>query len=278
MRFGISTHLFHDKRLQLAHLQQIADHGFDTIELFATRTHFDYHNPSAVEQLREWLGATGLTLHSVHAPINESFVNGVWGPNYSIAAADQKRRQLALQETRAALRIAKTVPYRCLVLHLGVPDSYAAPGDNYRDSAFRSVEELAEEALDYNVKLALEILPNDLSTPLTLYKMLQNDFDVPGVGACIDAGHAYLLGDVADGIETLAGYVLTTHLHDNDGQQDQHRVPFEGRINWEQAIMSFQKVGYDGVYLMELANTGDPAQVLDRARTARKRFEEILES
>jgi sugar phosphate isomerase/epimerase len=278
VQFGISTHLFHDKRLELAHLQQIADYGFETIELFATRTHFDYHSPAAAEQLREWLATTGLTLHSVHAPINESLIDGVWGTNYSLAAAEPKRRQLALQETRAALRLASTVPYRCLVLHLGVPDGYAAPGDNFRESAFRSVEELAADALDFNVKLALEVLPNDISTPLSLYRMLENDFDVPGVGACIDAGHAYLLGDVVDGIETLAGYVLTTHLHDNDGERDQHRVPFEGRINWEQTLLAFQKVGYDGVFLMELSNTGDPAKVLERARAARKRFEEILES
>lgn len=278
MRFGISTHLFHDERLRLEHLQTIAAHGFDSIELFATRTHFDYHDPAAATQLGEWLQATGLTLHSVHAPITESLIDGVWGPNYSLAAADPKRRQLALQETRAALRLAKTLPYRCLVLHLGVPDGYAAPGDNYRESAFRSVEELAADALDYGVKLALEIIPNDLSTPLTLYKMLENDFDVPGVGACVDAGHAFLLGDVTDGIETLAGYVLTTHLHDNDGEQDQHKVPFDGMINWEQTLMALQKVGYDGVLLMELGSHGDPTRVLQRAQAARKRFEEILES
>ena len=29
--------------------------------------------------------------------------------------------------------------------------------------------------------------------------------------------------------------------------------------------MSMQKVGYDGTYLMELANTGSPASVLEQA-------------
>ena len=40
--------------------------------------------------------------------------------------------------------------------------------------------------------------------------------------------------------------------------------------------MTMQKVGYDGTYLMELANTGSPAQVLDQAQAARKRFEKLL--
>ena len=30
--------------------------------------------------------------------------------------------------------------------------------------------------------------------------------------------------------------------------------------------MTMQKVGYDGTYLMELANTGSPAAVLEQAR------------
>jgi len=29
--------------------------GFEAVELFATRTHFDYHNPAAVADLQQWL-------------------------------------------------------------------------------------------------------------------------------------------------------------------------------------------------------------------------------
>ena len=53
--YGVSTHLFHDTRLERDHLVEIAAHGFDCIELFATRTHFDYHDSVAVRSLAEWL-------------------------------------------------------------------------------------------------------------------------------------------------------------------------------------------------------------------------------
>ncbi len=72
MRFGISTHLFHDQRLSRDHLAQIAAHGFEAVEVFATRSHFDYHDPAAIAQLAEWLKETGLALHGIHAPIVES--------------------------------------------------------------------------------------------------------------------------------------------------------------------------------------------------------------
>jgi len=94
----------------------------------------------------------------------------------------------------------------------------------------------------------------------------------------MDVGHAHVMGDVADGIETVAGHLVTTHIHDNDGRKDLHLTPFEGSLDWAAALMAFQKVGYDDVLLFELANTHDPAPVLARARAARARFEEILAS
>ena len=60
-------------------------------------------------------------------------------------------------------------------------------------------------------------------------------------------------------IETVAEHLVTTHVHDNAGKRDDHLVPFDGRIDWNGALTTMQKVGYDGTYLMEVANTGSPA-------------------
>jgi sugar phosphate isomerase/epimerase len=279
VRFGISTHLFHDAPLGRAHLQAIADAGFDCVELFATRTHFDYQDPAASAQLGEWLAATGLTLHSVHAPITDSLIKGVWGTPYSNAAADPKKRAYALQETAHAIDIARILPYAFLVVHVGVPDDLAAPSDNTREAARRSIDEMAARAADTGVRVALEVIPNALSTPESLVRLIEDDLELPALGICMDVGHAHVMsGDVADAIETVSGHLVTTHIHDNDGKRDLHLTPFNGSLDWPAALMGFQKVGYDGVLLMELANTDDPARVLERARRARSRFEEILAS
>ena len=279
MRFGISTHLFHDAPLDRAHLQAVADRGFDCVELFATRTHFDYRDEAAVARLGEWLRETGLTLHSVHAPITDSLVKGVWGANYSNAAGDGKKRALAIQEAEHAIRLARIVPYRFLVVHLGVPNDFAVPGDNERAAARQSVEALAMTAAEHGVTLALEVIPNALSTPEALVKLIDQDLELPDLGICMDVGHAHVMSEVADGIETVSGHLVTTHIHDNDGRKDSHLLPFEGTIDWPSTLIAFQKVGYDDVLLFELAtNTDDSGRVLDRARSARKRFEEMLVS
>ena len=62
-QFGVSTHLYHGQRLCREHLLEIAAHGFEWLEVFATRTHFDYHNPAAVADLQQWLAEAGLQLH-----------------------------------------------------------------------------------------------------------------------------------------------------------------------------------------------------------------------
>ena len=277
MRFGISTHLYHDQRLDRSHLAQIATYGFDCIELFATRSHFDYRDDQAVSGLAEWLGETGLTLNSVHAPITARFGAGdVWEPTFSNASSDALKRQAAVEETQAALQIARRIPFAVLVVHLGTPDSKKSAADNIRGAAVRSAEEICRIAEPLGVRVALEVIPNALSTPASLSAMLERDLEAPAAGICLDFGHAFLGGDVPDAIETVAEHLIATHVHDNRRRADDHLVPYAGAIDWDAALMSMQKIGYDGTYLMEVANTGNPASVLEEARRARQRFEREL--
>jgi sugar phosphate isomerase/epimerase len=277
MRFGISTHLYHDQKLGRDHLAEVAAHGFDSLELFATRSHFDYRDQQAVESLAEWLGETGLTLHSVHAPITERFGAGdQWAPTYSNAIGDHARRQAAVEETGAALQIARRIPFPLLVVHLGTPDGRHNPGDNQRAAAMRSAEEICRIADPFGVRVAFEVIPNALSTPTSLSAMLEGDLEVPNAGVCLDFGHAFIGGDLADAIEIVAEHVIATHVHDNHRRADEHLVPYAGTIDWDSALMSMQKIGFDGIYMMEMANKGGTAAVLEEARRARDRFERAV--
>jgi sugar phosphate isomerase/epimerase len=276
MRFGISTHLYHDRRLERSHLTQIAGYGFETIELFATRSHFDYRSEPAVVELGRWLTDTGLTLNSIHAPIMDVF--GGPGPRttYSNAVAANDRREAALRETEAALAIAKLIPFDLMVLHLGTPAHMKNPDDNQRATAVRSLNEICGLAGQRGVRVAVEVIPNRLSDPASLVAMLDDELDADRPGICLDFGHAHLMGDVADAVETVAEHIIATHIHDNRGRDDEHLVPYRGSIDWDRALVTMQKIGYEGTYLMELAGTGDAATVLEEARRARDRFERTL--
>jgi sugar phosphate isomerase/epimerase len=275
--FGVSTHLFHETRLSREHLADVAGHGFEAVEVFATRAHFDYHDPRASDALATWLSDLGLELHSMHAPIVDAIRGGAWVGSFSIASGTEARRTAAVAEAHAALKVAATVPFKYLVVHLGVPDGQAAPrGDNQPDAARRSVEEIVALAGEVNVRVALEVMPNALSSAEAIVHLIEDQLDGLDVGICLDYGHANLMGDLGEAIEAVGGHLWTTHVHDNDGRRDDHRVPFAGRIDWDSAIMETRKIGYDGVLMFEVADGGDPVGALKRTANARERLEKMF--
>lgn len=275
VRFAVSTYLFHQARLDREHLVEIAAHGFDAIELFALRSHFDYTDPGAVQRLGEWLDDTRLTLAAVHAPTAEIY-DGAWHGSLSLASGVSAERLKAVAETRAAIDIARALRFDTLVLHLGMPGQVAAARDNDAAASRASLDELVPYAGECGVQVALEIQTNELSTPDALVALIEDANDWPIAGVCIDTGHARLLGDPVDAIEAASGHIIATHINDNRGARDDHFVPYEGSIDWARTLLSFLKVGYAGPWTFELGPGSSPMAVLARAADARRRFEQTL--
>jgi sugar phosphate isomerase/epimerase len=278
----VSTHLFHHERLTRDHFQAIAARGFEMVEVFATRTHFDYHSPAAVADLQQWLAAAGLTLRSVHGPTAASFVGGVWSGSLSIASVDNELRERAVRETLQALYIARRIPIAVFVLHLGIPRMQPRDADvggqDARAAARRSVEELVKAADPLGVRVAVEVIPNELSRAGSLVHFVEEDLDGMDVGICLDFGHAHIDGDVIEAVETVSEHVIATHLHDNRGRSDDHLMPMDGTIDWAGALTAVQKIGYDGPLMFEVGAHGPSKDSLARLQRAREKMERWLTS
>jgi sugar phosphate isomerase/epimerase len=287
-QFGISTHLYHGKRLAREHLLEIAAHGFDAVEVFATRSHFDYENEAVVADLQQWLGEAGLDLLGIHAPIASEYSNGRLSGTVSIASSDAAERAAAVATTERALHVARRIPLGTLVLHMGMPrlrpmepggGGRRAVDDGPMDSrvaARRSIEELVLVAKPLGVRIAVEVIPNELSRTRSLVHFVEEDLDGLDVGICLDFGHAHIEGDLVDAIETVAEHLIAVDLHDNRRRADEHLVPFEGSIEWPAALTAIQKVGYDGPFVFEIAGRGAVRDTLERARKARQRMQQFL--
>ena len=275
--FGVSTHLYHRSRLTRDHLIEIGAFGFRAVEVFATRTHFDYHSEIAVADLQQWLAEAGVDLHSVHAPVGESFSAGRWHLPFSLASNDRDARARAVGEAERAVEIARRIPFKVLVVHLGVPRwAPTAATENSRDAARRSVEELAAIAEPLGVRIAVEVIPNELSRAGSLVHFVERVVDAADVGICLDLGHAQLDGDPVEAVETVSEHLLAVEVHDNHRRSDDHLVPFDGAIDWAGALTSVQKVGYDGPLIFEMGGRGSTKQILARARKAREKMERLL--
>ena len=274
-QFGVSTRLYRHQRLTRDHVFEIAAHGFQSVEVFAARTHLDYHNPSVVADLQQWLAEAGLELHGVHAPVSDP-ASSRPGEYMSIASADPKARALACAEVERALQIARRIPMKVLVVHLGWPRTHKGFGGSNRDAARRSVEALCEMAGPLGVRIAVEVIPNDLSRPGSLVDFAEDDLESGEMGICLDFGHAHLEGDLVEAIEIVSGHLAAIHVHDNHGRADDHLVPFDGTIEWPAALTAVQKVGYEGALIFELASRGPTRSTLVRARDARRKMESLM--
>jgi sugar phosphate isomerase/epimerase len=275
--FGVSTHLYHGHQLNRDHLREIGSAGFDAVELFATRTHFDYQSDTAVADLQGWLADARLELVSVHAPVSESFAAGRWGALLNLASADSTKREHAAGEATRALQIARRLPFRTFVVHAGITRvQQQAPGENTRDAARRSIEELATVAKPLGVTIAVELIANELSRAGSLVHFVEDVLEAGAASVCLDLGHAHLDGDVVDTIETVSEHIALVHAHDNRGRNDDHLLPFEGTIDWEAAVTALQKVGYDGTIVLEVAPQGSAKDTLVRAKASRGRMERLL--
>lgn len=71
---------------------------------------------------------------------------------------------------------------------------------------------------------------------------------------CVDSGHAHAAagGSVPDHIRQFRDYVKILHLHDNNGESDQHLIPGQGTIAWKEVFAALREIGYDGYYNYEI--------------------------
>ena len=99
-----------------------------------------------------------------------------------------------MAETEQALQIARRIPFGVLVTHMGLPRSQNPAPDNSRDAARRSLDELQELAEPLGVRVAVEVIPNELSRAGSLVHFVEADLEGPR-GMCLDFGHAHMDGD-----------------------------------------------------------------------------------
>src|SRR5208337_5389089 len=97
----LSTYLFVSKKLTSEILSQIAGAGFQAVEIFATRSHFDYATRQEVRAIAQSLADHRLQLASLHAPTSlDLSLNREGGTPLSICEVERVRRVEAMDELK----------------------------------------------------------------------------------------------------------------------------------------------------------------------------------
>src|SRR6202140_4123875 len=230
----LSTYLFVNRKLTAALVGEMARAGASTIELFCSRGHFDYRSADDAREMASWLTGNNLTLHSIHSPTTRDFhPTRESGAPLSISDPERMRRQEAVDEIKRVLDLVEYVPFRYCIQHVARPRDI--PDQRRWDAAFSSLELLSLFAKQRGVTIAIENTPGDMATPANLKNFLEQT-RLTNVKLCFDAGHAHLEGGVVPSIEVIRDLVVTTHIHDNAGERDDHLPPYEGTIDWNSAL------------------------------------------
>jgi sugar phosphate isomerase/epimerase len=234
MQRVLSTYLFVNHKLTAALVGEMARAEVSAIELFCSRGHFDYRSADDARELASWLAGNNLTLQSIHSPTTRDFnVKRESGTPLSISDPERMRRQEAVDEIKRVLDLVEYVPFRYCVQHVARPRDI--PDQRRWDAAFSSLELLSLFAKQRGVTIALENTPGEMASPANLKNFLEQTRLI-NVKLCFDTGHAHLEGGVVASLETIRDLVVTTHVHDNRGERDDHLLPYEGTIDWNASL------------------------------------------
>jgi sugar phosphate isomerase/epimerase len=272
MEYGLSTYLYVNERLSSHILDQILGTGIRNLELFAARQHFDYTDPHHVRDVAQWFRDHQVSLHSVHAPLYADADFGqMGGLAVSIAHLERRLRIDSMDEVKRAIEIAEHLPFRYLILHMGLPEEEYDL--NKFDAAMTSLEHLNVFAKERGVQLLLENVPNDLGTPERLVQFLQ--YTRLHLKVCLDVGHAYMTGGVRAAFETLRERIASTHVHDNHREKDDHLMPFEGAVDWTETVRELSRGQGQFPVLFEVRNYGPERSSLARLAEVIDRMENL---
>jgi sugar phosphate isomerase/epimerase len=231
---GVSTHVFLSQRLHPGLLDALERGGARTIELFAARHHFDYTDRSVIREFATWFNDTGVGA-TLHQPIFTREQSENWSrhvsPTLSLLDLEKGHRIEAMDEVKRAIDVAELIPVSAVTLHLGLKDD---PWDERAiENSLTAIEHIKAFAHPLGVKVLLENLQNDVTTPEHLLEILHvGHFD--SVGITLDVGHAHLSqSGLEHAVELLRARIHEMHVHDNQGLRDEHLWPDSGSIDWQ---------------------------------------------
>lgn len=213
-------------------LKMIKEAGFDGVSIWwEDEKAFDREKKEEIPTL---VRSTGLYLENIHLPYHLS--NDLW-------SVDREVRERVLEVYRGWLYDASFFEVPIVVIHMSEGPTLPGP----LSTGFSSLEELLDVAESLGLLLAVE---NTRCTEYLgdLFREMGGDH----LGLCYDSSHDQLEGERGEILEDFAPYILTTHLSDNGGEEDNHWLPGEGMVDWEKTMSSLKENQYKGYLSMEV--------------------------
>lgn len=224
----------------------LSDAGYDAIdfsqvdkEIYSAEYGKEYYL-----EIRKYAEDKGIFFNQSHAPFSSSF-------------EDEEKTKKRFEEIVMAIKRASYLGIKNIIVHPCQHLKYDVEGNpeklfEYNMEFYKKLIPYCEE---FDIRVALEnmwqytgmINHSTCSRPEEFVRYLDglnNDCFV----ACLDIGHATLVReDIRDFVKKLGNKRLQClHVHDVDGTNDSHTLPYFGSVNWEKAMKALADIDYKG--------------------------------
>lgn len=263
MRISTLTHPIEMRVGHVEAIKLIAEAGFEAIDytmLSPTHPVFTAERDKIVRELKETADSYGIPFNQAHS------LNPSW--RYGVDEAENLNRKRCVLDS---VEIAAELGAKNIIVHpIAMPEKTRAEQKEFNLDFYADV---LERASSVGITVAVEnmwgrhrdradmIVPNVCSTAEEMCDYIDS-LDSPYVTACLDLGHAGLVGERADAmIRTLGERLGALHIHDNDFLEDLHTFPYFGKMNFPLIIEALREVGYAGDITFE------PSVIFERIPT-----------
>lgn len=207
-------------------LWEILSEGEDRLELIAEGVRY---------------GQQSLGLHfQVHAPLSDVNIGSVYEP----------MRLAAVNEVKQTISMCHKLDIPLVTVHPGFVQGVAfLDRAKPLERTKQSVRELASFARDNSVEIALENMPAMINATCTRADELLEVVEGTGIGICFDMGHANTANQLDEFLRHVDQF-RNVHLHNNEGQWDQHNRVDEGSADLAK-VVSALRARYGGNIIIE---------------------------
>ncbi|MBI5642793.1 MAG: sugar phosphate isomerase/epimerase [Deltaproteobacteria bacterium] len=209
-------------------------------EVFIDGGALDEAEPGDLRRIRDSFGAKGLGI-TMHGPFM----------NINPGSADESVRLSTVARYERVFEVAKDLMPVNVVLHAGYhPKRFHGDSELWLDQSLKTWPPFVKEAERLGVVIAAEnIFEKSPSTLKTLVEAINS----PNLRLCLDSGHltAFAKGEMEEWVKELGPYLAEVHLHDNNGEADDHLPLGEGTIDFKRLFRLLKAYSHDPVYTIE---------------------------
>ena len=251
-QLGVSLHTL-SPDLNGTLMEQVAHSRIATLEVSARLFVAEQQNRATLPTLKALIRDRRIDVRTIHA---------LFGREYDLSSLDAQMQQRAMAAVRADIELAVELDAPIVVVHASAEP--IAPQER-QDRLARVQTALAEIegwCQQTGKQVAIELLSRTcLGNTLEELLILLEGRDKTVFGVCLDTNHLMdRYQTLAETVRDLGDRLLTLHLSDYDGIDEQHAPPGRGVLDWAAFMQALRDIDYSGPFNYECEMEGETPQ------------------